>query len=157
MITNVLDMGTTWYKGISKRQMIEAQKNDPILKKIRPLLIAGEAPPKSKMRSEGEDYRTFVRLWKKLLIQDGIMYRKVNQPPLKKSRIQYILPNSLKSHVLRACHNAPMTGHMGHTRTLHRIIKKFFWPAYKKDIKSWIMKCIACQRRKCGPRTVLQN
>ena len=119
MITNVLDMGTTWYKGIYKRQMIEAQKNDPILKKIRPLLIAGEAPPKSKMRSEGEHYRTFVRLWKELLIQDGIMYRKVNQPPLKKSRIQYILPNSLKSHVLRACHNAPMTGHMGHTRTLH--------------------------------------
>ena len=69
MITKVLDMDTTWYKGISKRQMIEAQKNDPILKKIRPLLIAGEAPPKSKMRSEGEDYRTFVRLWKELLME----------------------------------------------------------------------------------------
>ena len=79
--------------------MIEAQKNHPILKKIRPLLIAGEAP--RKMRSEGEDYRTFVQLWKELLMQDGIMYRKVNQPPLKNSRIQYILPNSLKSHVLR--------------------------------------------------------
>ena len=50
-----------------------------------------------------------------------------------------------------------MPGHMGHTRTLHRIIKQLFWPGCKKDIKSWIMKCIACQRRKCGPRTVLQN
>lgn len=53
--------------------------------------------------------------------------------------------------VLAACHDEATAGHLGTTRTVDKIRKRFFWPGMQKRIIDYVRTCGKCQERKRVP------
>jgi hypothetical protein len=63
-------------------------------------------------------------------------------------RKRFVVPASLVNFVLRHHHGAPVTGHMGRTRTLEMVCRNFYWRGMSKDVRKWVAACLPCRKRK---------
>ena len=55
---------------------------------------------------------------------------------------------ALRAKILYECHDAPSSGHLGTSKTVHAVTQLFFWPGMQRDIVRYIRSCEACQRNK---------
>jgi len=74
---------------------------------------------------------------------DGLMYRRA--VIAGKDIDQLILPHSCRHQVISYAHSL---GHMGQSKTRHRILLYFCWPGMKSDINDFIQKCNMCQKNR---------
>ena len=60
------------------------------------------------------------------------------------------VPNNgdLWTHVLKACHDHPLAGHPGQTKSLELIRRDYFWPKMRDDVTAFVKSCITCGRAK---------
>lgn len=54
----------------------------------------------------------------------------------------------LKRMILNECHDSPMAGHFGITKTFHLVSRTFYWPSLRTYIKDYVGGCDICQRSK---------
>ena len=54
----------------------------------------------------------------------------------------------LKSKILKEAHSAACAGHPGVKSTHERLLRNFWWPAMKKEVKSFVSNCPRCQLAK---------
>jgi transposase InsO family protein len=54
----------------------------------------------------------------------------------------------LRKEIIRECHDIPSSGHMGITKTLQRVARKFWWPHMSRSIYAYVKACDSCQRNK---------
>ena len=62
-------------------------------------------------------------------------------------------PKALETEILKGTHDSPFTGHLGVTRTLDRIRKRFFWPNMRETVENYIRQCDICAKRKAPAPT----
>jgi len=55
-----------------------------------------------------------------------------------------VVPTALRHTIFCAFHSAPMAGHLGTYKTLHRIRQRFHWPKVTSDVKAWCKACAHC-------------
>ena len=61
-------------------------------------------------------------------------------------RDQLVLPSSLRSLVLNACHDSPASGgHLAFKATFDKIRDRYWWPSLGKDVAEHIRQCVACR------------
>lgn len=58
---------------------------------------------------------------------------------------QLVVPAKYRLHVLSLGHDHDFAGHMGITKTYHRVLKYFFWPGLKSDVVKYCRSCHKCQ------------
>ncbi|XP_011859870.1 PREDICTED: uncharacterized protein LOC105557283 [Vollenhovia emeryi] len=58
-----------------------------------------------------------------------------------------------KEQTLYEYHDAPLGGHQGVARTLHRIKLRHHWHGLNKDVESYVAKCEFCQKNKLRHKT----
>jgi hypothetical protein len=60
------------------------------------------------------------------------------------------VPNDrdLQNRVLKACHNHPLAGHLGQTKTLEILHWDYFWPRMHDDMTAFVKSCIPCRQAK---------
>ncbi len=77
---------------------------------------------------------------------DGILYHRM----ILHGRAYYrlCLPHNMVHQVMLACHDDMTAGHMGITRTLDKIQKRYHWPKMTKQITTYVRGCIDCQTKK---------
>lgn len=90
------------------------------------------------------------RLIKHFVLIDGILYHRIVRQGHVYHRL--CLPPSLVIQVLLACHDDVTAGHLGVTRTLHKIHKRFYWPKMSQQVSQYVKSCQDCQTKK-GLRT----
>lgn len=61
---------------------------------------------------------------------------------------QLCVPPSLTNQVLLACHDDKSAGHLGVSRTLDKIKKRYFWFGMRRDITQYVKSCADCQTKK---------
>ena len=63
---------------------------------------------------------------------------------------QVYVPNApgLRDRVLWTCHDAPIAGHVGITKTLELVSRDYYWPDWRRDVKHHVRTCDGCQRHK---------
>lgn len=79
-------------------------------------------------------------------IREGLLYHRV----IKNGRAYYrlcLIP-SLVEPVLLACNDDVTAGHLGVTRTLDKIQKRYFWPKMSRKIFHYVQTCTDCQTKK---------
>ena len=61
-----------------------------------------------------------------------------------------VLPDfmNMRREVFYECHNSPIAGHFGLTKTLQNIKRSYWWPKMRERIKKWIQICDSCQKNK---------
>ena len=98
--------------------------------------------PKHKLVKWRHD-RDQVTLWHyydRLFIRDVLHYQSLktkNRHPDP----AVVVPKTLLSAILKSTYDSPFTGHLGVTRTLDRIRKRFFWSQMRKSIETYIRQC----------------
>ena len=64
------------------------------------------------------------------------------------SWLQLIVPQPLRSDIVKEAHQGISGGHLGQEKTLHRIKQRFYWPGYFNDVRNWCASCHSCTTRK---------
>ncbi|XP_042016165.1 zinc finger and BTB domain-containing protein 11-like [Salvia splendens] len=54
----------------------------------------------------------------------------------------------LRNELMSEAHDTPYTAHTGSTKMYQDLNKKFWWDSMKRDITSYVERCIACQQVK---------
>ncbi|KAL2103054.1 hypothetical protein ACEWY4_002222 [Coilia grayii] len=58
---------------------------------------------------------------------------------------QLVVPQSLRSTVLKVGHSVPWAGHLGQQKTLSRIAQRFHWPGFYQHVIDYCKSCPECQ------------
>ena len=62
--------------------------------------------------------------------------------------LQILVPCDSREDVLTHLHDHVTAGHLGTTKTIDKVQKRFYWYKYKKFIENWVKKCPQCQARR---------
>jgi hypothetical protein len=65
-----------------------------------------------------------------------------------RNRLYIPADGKLRAKILYECHDAPSSGHLGISKTVHAVTQLFFWPGMQRDIIKYVRSCEACQRNK---------
>lgn len=119
--------------------MKEKQHADPCIRELIHQLETGEKIPPT-ARAELPELPLLLREWSKLMLMDGILYRRRGEN--EDLSYQLVLPPELHPLVLRSLHDD--MGHMGIERTLDLVRSRFFWPKMAMDVEQKIKSCGRC-------------
>ncbi|TAQ83295.1 hypothetical protein B7494_g8382 [Chlorociboria aeruginascens] len=68
---------------------------------------------------------------------------------LRKNGTVYVPPVvALREELLRQCHDDPIAGHFGFSKTYELLRRYYYWDSMRKDVKEWVRRCDTCQRVK---------
>ena len=125
---------------LSKLQIGEDQKKDPVLGKLISLIKKGNQPKLREIKDKS--LRAWVRKWHKLCLdQDGILRRKLKEPGGPEI-IQLALPGKYKGLIYTELHQK--MGHLGADRVLSLARERFYWPFMSKDITHFVSNVCTC-------------
>lgn len=82
-------------------------------------------------------------------VKDGVLY--AYRPHVRGNEWKLCIPKTFKLEVLRACHDDIISGHLGVTRTLTKVIERYHWKGLIKDVVRYVSACPSCQTRKRPP------
>ncbi|CAL9702220.1 unnamed protein product [Knipowitschia caucasica] len=120
------DNGLPVVPTLSKAQLREKQRADPVIREVIYQMESGEkVPPTAK--HELPDLALLLRELNRLELQEDILYRRRQER--EQVSFQLVLPEELRSIVLTSLHDD--MGHMGIERTLDLVRCRFFWPIWQ--------------------------
>ncbi len=61
--------------------------------------------------------------------------------------VQVVVPanSDLREKIIRLAHSSVFSGHGGVPRTLHQVLRFFWWPKVRRDVRKFIRSCPSCQ------------
>ena len=113
---------------VTKEVLIKEQRADPSLDKIWETSKEGVARKNV----------TFP-------VRDGVLYRHYRDRS-GRTFDQLVVPEKYRADVLRLCHGAGWSGHLGNKKTKDRLLTEFYWPGCFRDAESQVRACDVCQR-----------
>lgn len=125
-----------------KDDLAALQAFDPVIGIFLLNWRKGILPSKGEVAQGPEGLRELVRQWPRIREEKGVLYRKVQLPPIGESVLQLVLPIALQAEVLNNVHNN--NGHQGVERTMTLLRERCYWPGMWKDVKQWCSKCERC-------------
>lgn len=135
--------GQSALPGMSMVDWYQLQRNDSSLARIIGILETGDETFDRK--SEEPEVVLFLREKSKLLLVDGVLYRRVFDQKGKAFH-QLVIPNSHRERAFQGVHDE--TGHMGIERTLELARARFYWPKMASYIENKCKTCERCVKRK---------
>ncbi|UYV63745.1 K02A2.6-like, partial [Cordylochernes scorpioides] len=90
-----------------------------------------------------EGKRSIVEIFKE---ENGCLYKRNPRPEGRAWLL--VVPRVRRKDILKEHHNHMICGHLGVTRTMHRLKDKYFWPSMLKDVVEYVRTCHLCQSRK---------
>ncbi len=139
---------------ITLKDIREEQLKDPTMNLIMTTLESGEARPEWKtVAPRAPDLKAYWSQWNLLCINDGILCRKWVSNDGKSFTRKIILPHSMRETCFQELHGSKAGGHLGYTKTLHRLRDRYYWIGITADVRSYLRKCTSCARRKKPTKT----
>lgn len=83
-------------------------------------------------------------------LKDGVLVRKWTPPQVSAQDdwgvlTQIVVPKTHRHDILKLAHDNPLAGHLGVNKTYDRILRCFFWPGLKQDVREYCKTCHVCQ------------
>ena len=69
---------------------------------------------------------------------------------ISKDGPRIIVPPSLRERAMRRVHGDGDAGHFGVTRSATKLLSKFYWPGWRKDLIEFIRRCLVCENVRLG-------
>lgn len=125
----------------------EKQDQDPDIKVVKDLVKCGEFVSQQELKTLSKFSKLLLKHRRRLFVQNGVLYRKrqFDDGPVK----QIVLPVSCQSLVFQMYHDR--SGHLGESRTVDLIQRRFFWFGMRDYVRSKLRVCERCIRRKKLP------
>ncbi|XP_046687661.1 uncharacterized protein LOC124373327 [Homalodisca vitripennis] len=91
---------------------------------------------KDTMLKPEESTATERRMARSFMLEDGVLYRR-NVAHIGEKKL-LVVPESIRSEILYECHDSPLAGgHLGFTKTFHKLKCRFYWPNMIKDTENY--------------------
>ena len=84
------------------------------------------------------------------VLHDGVIFYRTLVGDDENLAQAIILPESLRTQVLQALHDAPTFCHPGETATLTICRMRVYWKTMVKDIRKYVLDCEACKRKRAA-------
>eukprot|EP00731_Ephydatia_muelleri_P001652 Em0001g1652a len=141
-----------WLPILTPTDQETLQNNDPALAQVM-VWVESNSFPKSFPKDGGYWLQTLWAQQKYLVLQNGVLYRRWEDIPGKglNKCLQFVLPQDLVPTVLEQLHNAPSGSHLGVSKTVEKVRRRFYWPGQRRDIERWCAACESCATRKAPP------
>ena len=130
----------------------QAQKADESLKHVRQWVRRKIIPTQNNLQGLPRLAWQMYNQLGSLYIQDGILCRKFEPTDGRLAYLQQIVPASLVTEVITSLHNSVTAEHLSAYKTLEKIRQRYYWPAFKTDVKHHILRCDKCQKRSGPPQ-----
>ena len=120
---------------MSREQLVADQKRDTTLAPLFECVVSGEGL--------GDVSTGFF-------LKNDVLMRKWTPPRLSGHDDwgvveQIVIPQTYRGEVLKLAHDKPLSGHLGINKTFDRILRYFFWPGLKGDVRHHCKTCHVCQ------------
>ena len=120
---------------IGRKQLVEEQKKDPELLRLRL-----RAQPSEEADKVSECY----------YLNGDVLMRKWRPPDAKPDEEwqvvhQIVVPQVYRQEIIKLAHDTPMAGHLGVKKTSFKILQHFYWPGLNKDVSEFCKSCHECQ------------
>ncbi|KAI7808142.1 hypothetical protein IRJ41_017324 [Triplophysa rosa] len=125
---------------IGRKELVTAQKEDPVISQVRLWKVDGVKPTEEMRRSLTGTSKKFMYEWSKLHVEEGLLYRKTME------RKQLVLPSRYKKLALEHLHDR--MGHVGTERVLSLARDRFYWPYMKTEIEGYVTRKCPCIKQK---------
>ena len=112
-------------------RILEAQRKDPMLNKIRTLLTNIDIPFTSEELELTQGYA---------LSEDDLL--------LHNNRICIPDQHDIKIEILQQCHDTSLSGQLGQAKTYALVARHYHWPGMRAFINTYVQGCHTCQRNK---------
>ena len=109
---------------------------------------ADERPSPDILKGQSLTVQRLMQSWPRLLLVNGILWRRYNDLETKQEWRQLVVPQSLREEVMEELHAGVMGGHLGESKTLQQLKRRFYWPGHSLDVKIWCQTCSICASRK---------
>lgn len=136
-----------WIEPWSRQDIVDWQKADDTVKTVLSWMDQGLRPPWCDIQVEGSTLREYWSKWEQLERHDGVLYRRSSVDDQSGDVLRLIAPAMMRSRILTLLHNDRTAGHMGITKTLYNVRRRFWWPGLRGDVESWCSACRPCQMR----------
>lgn len=75
-------------------------------------------------------------------VKRGVLYK----------NLRIVVPDdiTLKTRVIRECHDAPLAAHRGVAKTVEQVSRQFYWPKMAREISQYVRSCLTCQSAKAS-------
>ena len=118
------------------------QKQDPVLSQVVDWLKSGARPARRDVEGGGCKLLSYWSQWGRLFLKDGLVFRCwENEVTGQEIYQQICLPESLVPQVLHALHDSPSAGHLGVSKTLEKVWRRFYWLGMREDLENHIRRC----------------
>lgn len=85
------------------------------------------------------------------MVKDDLLYKHVlgdNGVNVNEPEWKIVVPKMYRKDVLRECHDAPTSAHLGVYKTNCRVRQLYYWPKMRTYIKSYVKHCRVCAAQK---------
>ena len=137
-----------WFAGQTSGEAREAQLTDEGLEQFIGWKEKGKKPYIKDIKTLHPTVRALYPQWKYLKLVQGVLYRSSQDSVSKQWVSQLVVPESMRSEIFKQLHGSILGGHLGRTRTIEAVRRKFYWPRYHADLKLWVKRCQICAEGK---------
>lgn len=96
-------------------------------------------------------------LFPKWRVEQGVLYKHIESDfsnlKCENENWKKVVPKQERGEIIRECHDAMTSGHLGIYKTFNRIARLYYWPSMKADITRYVKNCLTCQRTKPEQKT----
>lgn len=89
------------------------------------------------------------------VLKDGVLVRKWMASGASgggwNTVTQIVVPKPFRDKVLRLAHDDPLAGYLGVNKTYDRVLRCFFWPGLRRDVRQHYKACHICRNEKVSP------
>lgn len=127
---------------VSREALRTGQEEDETISLVIKLVKKGNQPSAKEKKLYPLQVRQLLRSWKKLLVDEQGILKRLVKLSTGETRYQIVLPSELRDYVYNELH-AKM-GHLGSDRVLALAQERFYWPRMAWDIGEFIQKKCPC-------------
>jgi transposase InsO family protein len=137
-------MGSKMPSGVFDGSIRSCQDDDSILNKVKAHVEGSQTISSQALKSECAEVQKLLHQSSKLVIKDGVLYRKVQTD--EGVLFQCVIPAQYRAAVFHALHDN--MGHPGRDKTLALHRARCYWPTMQKDVEQLVQRCRRCVCRK---------
>ena len=141
-LPQLLPPGQDTLPAYTEKELRDKQLEDRTLFRVLSYVERRRRPSRRERFNESVSVTRYLKHWDKLTVSNGVLYRISRDLKTKAKRFQYVVPDSLKSEVLRGVHDG--AGHQGQFRCLSLTRQRFFWTALDRDVRDYVRHCQRC-------------
>ena len=126
----------------------QAQVDDPGISVLYNGIQHNIRPTWDEISHMDDETKTYWAQWSRLVLHNGVLCRKYFDTNTDTEFLQIVLPKSLREEILTQLHDHETAGHLGSTKTMEKVKRRFYWYNYRMSIENWCKNCVQCQSRR---------